>query len=85
MFICYIVDQELSAKFGSELQLEKETRDTNELPPHVKEFLDNVPFTLHDTPGQEEFTLTRTFGDEKLVLEYKVETKITDESNLEFE
>ena len=61
------VDQELSAKFESELQLEKETRDTTELPPHVKNFLENRSFTLHDTPGQEEFILTRTFGDERSV------------------
>ena len=62
------MDQELSAKFSSELLLEKETRDTKDLPPSVKDFLDNSSFTLHDTPGQEEFMLTRTFGDEKFKL-----------------
>ena len=59
------MDQELSAKFESELQLEKEMRDTGELPANVKDFLDNSPFELHDTPGQEEVVLTRSFGDEK--------------------
>ena len=62
-----IVDQELSAKLQSEFQLEKEMRDTDELPPNVKDFLDSSPFELHDTPGQEEVILTSTFGDEKLV------------------
>ena len=59
------MDQELSAKFESELQLEKEMRDTDELPANVKDFLDNSPFELHDTSGQEEVILTRSFGDEK--------------------
>ena len=62
-----IVDQELSAKLQSEFQLEKEMRDTDELPPNVKEYLDNSPFELHDTPGQEEVSLTSTFGDERSV------------------
>ena len=61
------MDQELSAKLQSEFQLEKEMRDTAELPPNVQDFLDNSPFELHDTPGQEEVNLTSTFGDEKSV------------------
>ncbi|KAL9122051.1 MAG: hypothetical protein Q9187_001398 [Circinaria calcarea] len=68
----YSVDQELSAKFESELQLEKEMRDTDELPANVKDFLDNSPFELHDTPGQEEVVLTRTFGDEKIRITFNI-------------
>jgi len=39
--------------------------DSDELPPNIKDFLENSPFQLEDTPGQEEVVLTRTFGDEK--------------------
>ena len=63
--LTFPVDQELAAKLDSELQMEKEMRDTDQLPPNVKDFLDNSPFDIVDTPGQEEVVLTRTFGDEK--------------------
>ena len=40
------VDDELAAKLNSELKLEKEMRDANEIPPSVKDFLDNGPFKV---------------------------------------
>ena len=64
---CVTVDQELSAKLQSELQLEQDLSDTDELPPNIKDFLESSPFQLEDIPGQEEVVLTRTFGDEKYV------------------
>lgn len=42
------VDQELSAKFESELRIEKEARDSNTLPPNIQEFLDNSPFEVRN-------------------------------------
>ena len=78
------VDQELSAKLESELQMEKEMRDSEKLPVTVQDYLDNSSFEvgfhhifrdidtklsqLHDTPGNEEVILTRQFGDESCVL-----------------
>ena len=75
-----IVDQELSAKLESELQMERDMRDSDEFPESIKDYLDNGPFEvsyiipssdhvpnilqLLDTPGQEEVVLTRQFGDE---------------------
>ena len=40
------VDQELSAKFESELQMEQEMSNSNELPSNIQEFLDNGPFQV---------------------------------------
>ncbi|MCJ1412096.1 hypothetical protein MMC19_006188 [Ptychographa xylographoides] len=66
------VDQELSAKLDSELQLEKDNSEPDTLPPNIKDFLDNSPFELHDTAGQEEVSLTRTFGDEKIRVSFSI-------------
>lgn len=59
-----VVDEELVAKFDSEIQMEEEMRDANEVPTSVKDFLENGPFEITDTPGHEEVVLTRLFGDE---------------------
>ncbi|KAL8873439.1 MAG: hypothetical protein Q9174_001087 [Haloplaca sp. 1 TL-2023] len=66
------VDQELAAKFESELRMEKETRDSDTLPPNIQGFLDDSPFQLEDTPGQEEVFLTRKFGDETIRLSFTI-------------
>jgi complement component 1 Q subcomponent-binding protein len=59
------VDDELSAKLESELQFESELKDKNEeLPASVKDFLENSPFELVDTPGKEDVVLKRKFGNE---------------------
>ncbi|KAI9800232.1 MAG: hypothetical protein M1825_004216 [Sarcosagium campestre] len=60
------VDEELAAKLESEVQLEKEMRDSDDLPVNVRDYLDNAPFSIEDTPGQEEVVLTRQFGDESI-------------------
>lgn len=52
------------AKLESEIQMEEEMKD-QELPTSVKDYLENGPFDIIDTPGEEEVTLTRQFGDEK--------------------
>lgn len=45
--------------------METEMADEGAYPTSVKEFLENGPFTLIDTEGQEEVVLTRKFGNEK--------------------
>ncbi|KAI9816492.1 MAG: hypothetical protein M1827_001624 [Pycnora praestabilis] len=67
-----LVDEELIAKFDSELQMEKEMRDSDELPTSVKDFLDSGSFELQDTPGQEEVVLTRHFGDETIRITFSI-------------
>ncbi len=61
------VDEELVEKFQSEIQMEQEMRDADEVPTSVKDFLENGPWEIQDTPGNEEVVLTRKFGDEKYV------------------
>ncbi|KAI9791802.1 MAG: hypothetical protein M1833_001326 [Piccolia ochrophora] len=60
------VDEELVAKLDSELQMEKEMRDMDDMPASVRDYLDNGPFEVQDTAGQEEVVLTRKFGDETI-------------------
>lgn len=45
--------------------MEDEIKNQEEVPPSVKDYLENGPFKVIDTPGQEEVVLIRTFGDEK--------------------
>ena len=40
------VDQELSAKIESELQMEKDIRDSDEYPASVQDYLDSSPFEV---------------------------------------
>jgi complement component 1 Q subcomponent-binding protein len=60
-------DEELVAKLESEIQMEEEMKD-EELPTSVKDYLENGPFEIIDTPGEEDVVLTRQFGDEKYAL-----------------
>ena len=53
------------AKLESELSMENEMKENSEVPISVKEYLENGPFEIKDTPGHEEVVLTRKFGDEK--------------------
>ncbi|KAI9735986.1 MAG: hypothetical protein M1834_001452 [Cirrosporium novae-zelandiae] len=66
------VDEELSAKFESELQLENDARDPDEMPANVKDFIENGPFEIVDIPGQEEVALKRTFGNEQITVRFSV-------------
>ncbi|KYK54799.1 glycoprotein suaprga1 [Drechmeria coniospora] len=65
-------DDELSAKLESEIQIEEDMKATEQLPASVKDFLDNSPFELVDTPGQEVVKLTRSFGDEKITISFSI-------------
>jgi complement component 1 Q subcomponent-binding protein len=58
------VDDELVTKLDSELAMEQDMKENSEVPISVKEYLENGPFEIKDTPGEEEVVLTRKFGDE---------------------
>lgn len=60
-------DAELAEKLSAEIQMEEEMKEQEELPTSVKDYLENGPFKIIDTPGHEEVVLTRKFGDEKYV------------------
>jgi complement component 1 Q subcomponent-binding protein len=60
-------DEQLVAKLESEIQMEEEMKD-EELPTSVKDYLENGPFEIIDTPGEEDVVLKRQFGDEKYIL-----------------
>lgn len=62
------VDEELSAKLDSEIQIEEDMKTQEQQPASVKDFLANSPFELIDVPGQEVVQLVRTFGEEKSAL-----------------
>lgn len=57
-------DGELIAKLQSEIEIENELKEGDEVPISVKDFLENGPFEIEDIPGQEDVVLTRKFGDE---------------------
>lgn len=61
-------DEELSAKLESEIQIEEELKATEQQPASIKDFLENSPFEIIDTPGQEVVKLVRSFNDEKSVI-----------------
>lgn len=59
------VDRELSQKLKGEIQFENEMKEGESLPVSIKDFLENGPFEVHDTPGMQHVQLTRTYGKEK--------------------
>ncbi|KAF7882982.1 hypothetical protein EAF00_011471 [Botryotinia globosa] len=65
-------DAELAEKLASEIQMEEEMKEHEELPTSVKDYMENGPFEILDTPGQEEVVLTRSFGDEKIRVSFSI-------------
>lgn len=65
-------DEELSAKLESEIQIEEEMRAQEQQPASIQDFLENTPFKLLDTPGQEVVKLVRDFGDEKITVSFSI-------------
>lgn len=59
------VDSELSEKLAGEIQFETDMKEGEALPVSIKDFLENGPFELKDTPGMQDVVLTRTYGNEK--------------------
>jgi complement component 1 Q subcomponent-binding protein len=62
----------LSAKLASEQNIENQERATSTLPANLQEFITNSPFDIKDVPGTEVVTLTRTFGNETIAIEFSV-------------
>lgn len=46
----HAVDQELSAKIESELQMEQEIRDSEQLPANISDYLDSSSFEVYGSP-----------------------------------
>ena len=59
------VDGELSKKLSSEISFEAEMKENEPQPVSIKDFLDNSPFEIQDTPGAQNVVLTRTYKNEK--------------------
>ncbi|KAF3025044.1 Mitochondrial acidic protein mam33 [Neopestalotiopsis sp. 37M] len=66
------VDEELSAKLDSELSYENELKDSEPTPASVKDFLENSPFELIDTPGKQDVILKRKFGNESITVSFSI-------------
>ncbi|KAL2015811.1 hypothetical protein VTK56DRAFT_4727 [Thermocarpiscus australiensis] len=66
------VDEELSAKLASEIEFEHDVKENEPLPASVKDFLENSPFKVEDTPGKEDVILTRTYNDEKITVSFSI-------------
>lgn len=58
------IDTDLSQKLSSEIEFEANMKDNDPLPASIKDFLDNSPFELEDTPGMQDVILKRTYGNE---------------------
>ncbi|KAH7401531.1 regulatory protein-like protein suaprga1 [Pyrenochaeta sp. MPI-SDFR-AT-0127] len=60
------VNEELVAKLQSEISMEEDMKEDEDLSANIKEYLENSPFEVEDQAGNQEVILTRTFGDEKI-------------------
>ncbi|KAI5841286.1 mitochondrial glycoprotein [Tricharina praecox] len=67
-----VVDEELALKLESELNLEKEVSENDEIPQIVADFIQNSSFKINDKPGQEEVELIRKFGDETIRVVFSI-------------
>ncbi|KAI9750730.1 MAG: hypothetical protein M4579_006331 [Chaenotheca gracillima] len=65
-------DDELVAKVDSELQMEQQMRESDELPVSVRDYVENGPFKVEDTPGVEDVVLTRKFGNEEIRVTFSI-------------
>lgn len=67
--------QELAAKLSSEMQLESENEASaagSESATAVQKFLDEGIWEVHDTPGEQEVTLTRKYEDELITVQFSI-------------
>ncbi|KAL6707369.1 Mitochondrial acidic protein mam33 [Coniothyrium glycines] len=59
-------NEELVAKLQSEISMEEDMKEDEDLSANIKEYLENSPFEIEDKPGHQEVVLTRTYGNEKI-------------------
>jgi len=64
------ISDELIAKLQSEISMEEDMKEDEDLSANIKEYLENSPFEIEDKPGHQEVVLTRTFNDEKIRLTF---------------
>ncbi|KAK3689807.1 mitochondrial glycoprotein [Podospora appendiculata] len=65
-------DEELSLKLASEIEFEQDVKENEPIPTSVKDYMENGPFKIHDTPGKEEVVLTRTYGNETITVSFSI-------------
>ncbi|CCU75819.1 regulatory protein SUAPRGA1 [Blumeria hordei DH14] len=65
-------DEDLVAKLQSEIDLENDIKEDSSQPQSIKDYLSNSPFSITDIPGQEDVTLKRTYGDEKIQITFSI-------------
>lgn len=51
----YIVNEELVAKLQSEISMEEDMKEDDDLSANIKEYLENSPFEVQIGPLQEQF------------------------------
>lgn len=66
------VERDLVAKLESEIEFESQVKESEEEPASIKDFLENGPFEIKDTPGQEKVVLTRTYGNETITVTFSI-------------
>lgn len=52
--------------------MENEMKEQEGVPTSVRDYLENGPFEIIDTPGQEDVVLKRQFGDEKIQVTFSI-------------
>ena len=62
--LIFVANEELVAKIQSEISMEEDMKEDDDLSANIKEYLENSPFELKDTPGTQDVVLTRKFGNE---------------------
>ncbi|KAF1839609.1 regulatory protein-like protein suaprga1 [Decorospora gaudefroyi] len=60
------VNEELVAKLQSEISMEEDMKEDEDLSANIKEYLENSPFEIEDKVGNQEVVLTRQYNDEKI-------------------
>ncbi|KAF8474396.1 regulatory protein suaprga1 [Russula ochroleuca] len=75
-------DGALSAKIAEELAYEKDAEIKDE-PDFLKEFKNTGIWTIEDTPGNDEVTLQRKFGNEQIRLIFSIADLQSEEENFE--
>lgn len=78
------INEELVAKLQSEISMEEDMNQDDDLAANIKEYLDNSPFKIEDKPGHQDVVLTRTFGDEKIRVTFST-ADLNNNVNEEFE
>lgn len=58
------VDKDLSQKLASEVEFETNMKENDSTPVSIKDFLENSPFEIEETPGMQDVILKRKYNNE---------------------